>query len=434
LTPSLLRPTISPTVAREILYMIFSGIHIQEKRLEQDLAELGKFGWIPEAGIARPALSPADLAARAWLQDRMRDAGLEVREDAAANLIGRWNPESGNHPCIAFGSHTDAVPNGGKFDGALGVCAGLEAIRAIRESGIAPPCSLELVILTDEEGSHYAGTFGSRAMLGLLTEGEIYKSKGEKQPSLAHSLKRMGKDPEKVGEAVRSSTDFLAFLELHIEQGPVLESLGVPVGIVQGIVAIERYAIRVEGLAGHAGTTPMRSRDDALVKASRVIVEIHDTLSEMNIEAVGTIGALQVYPGAFNIIPGAVDLFLDLRAMEKSHLDLVRDRIRGIVARQSKVTMNPLLAKAGVSLDPRIMKAVENSCRQRKIPWHYLGSGAGHDAMTFQTKGIPTGMIFIPCVEGRSHCPEEAIRFEDAVSGTRVLADSILRLAFDQPH
>jgi len=414
--------------------MNFPKIKVRESRLERDLIDLGKFGEVGGGGIMRLALSPADLTARAWVKDRMREAGLEVREDGAANIIGRLKSKSDSDhaPCIAFGSHSDAVPNGGKFDGALGICAGLEAVRAIRESEVALPFPLELMILTDEEGSHYAGTFGSRAMLDLLAEGEICKSKGDKQPSLAESLKRMGKDPEKIGEAIRSPSAFRAFLEIHIEQGPVLDSAGIPIGIVQGIVAIERYTIRVQGQAGHAGTTPMRLRDDALVKASRIIMEIHEALRNMEAEVVGTIGRVQVYPGAFNIIPGAVDLFLDLRAMEDSVLAFARKRIQEIVARQSKAKMDPFLAKAGVSLDPGIMKAIEISCRERGILFHYLGSGAGHDAMTFQTRGIPTGMIFIPCKEGKSHCPEEAIRIGDAVMGTQILADSIVRIAFGQ--
>jgi hydantoinase/carbamoylase family amidase len=270
-------------------------------------------------------------------------------------------------------------------------------------------------------------------MLGLLMNGEIYKSKGDKQPSLADTLKSLGKDPDRLGEGVRPSSGFRAFLEVHIEQGPVLWSSGIPIGIVQGIVAIERYTIRVEGQAGHAGTTPMRLRQDALVRASRIIIEIHEALRDMDAGAVGTIGALQVYPGAFNIIPGAVDLFLDLRAMENSVLESARRRIEEIVAARENAVMNLFLAKSGVSLDPGVMKAIENSCRERSVPFRYLASGAGHDAMTFQTRGIPTGMIFIPCVEGKSHCPEEAIRIEDAVLGTQILADSILRIALADP-
>jgi hydantoinase/carbamoylase family amidase len=412
--------------------MIFSKIRVSQRRLEQDLIDLGRFGEVADGGIMRPALSPSDIEARAWIKRRMGEVGLEFKEDEAANIIGRLNPESRsqNAPCIAFGSHSDAVFNGGKFDGALGICAGLEAVQAIRETGVVLPCPLELMVLTDEEGSHYAGTFGSRAMLGLLMDDEIYKSKGGKLPSLADSLKQVGKDPQQLWKAMRPATDLIAFLELHIEQGPVLETLSHPIGIVKGIVGIERYIIHVSGQTGHAGTTPMDRRDDALVKASRIIIEIHEALRTMGTNVVGTIGTVHVHPGAFNIIPGEVDLFLDLRAMEESVLSSARERIQGIVSRQSKSKMDPFLKKAGVSLDPKIQQIIEVSCRERGFPFHDLDSGAGHDAMTFQTKGIPAGMIFIPCKEGKSHCPEETIRIEDAVMGTQILTDSIVRIAF----
>ena len=411
--------------------MDFSAIRINPGRLEKDLGELGNFGEVAGGGIMRTALSDADLSARAWLKDRMADAGLEVREDGAANIIGRWNPGAGSadSPCIAFGSHSDAVPNGGKFDGALGLCAGLETIRAIRESGIAIPCPLELLALTDEEGSHFAGTFGSRAMLDLLAEGEIHKSKGSDQPSIVESLRRIGRNPEEISRARRSPSEFRAFLEIHIEQGPALESLGIPIGIVEGIVFIERYILRTFGQAGHAGTTPMRLRDDALIKAARIILAVNEAVLAGGPDIVGTIGKVEVHPGVFNIIPGSADLLLELRSMKEPVLATVRKAIQDLIRSQQGAEMRPLLSKGGVRLDPQIIRAIELSCRNRGVAYHRMSSGAGHDSMTFQARGIPTGMIFIPCKGGKSHSPEESIRLEDAALGTQILADTILRLA-----
>jgi len=406
-------------------------IKIKPERLEKDLLDLGKFGESPGGGIMRPALSEADLAARAWLKGRMREAGMEVREDEAANIIGRWTPAGGSadSPCIAFGSHSDAVPNGGKFDGALGICAGLEALRAIRESGVPLSCPLELLVLTDEEGSHFAGTLGSRAMFDLLAEGEIYRSKGAGQPSFAESLRRVGKSPEEIGRAVRSSSEFLAFLEVHIEQGPVLESLGAPIGIVEGIVFIERFILRVSGRPGHAGTTPMRLRDDALVKAAKIILAVNEAVLAGGPEIVGTIGNVEVQPGVFNIIPGRANLLLELRSLKNPVLASVRGAIQEIIRSQEGAEMHLLLSKGGVRMDPKIMEAIRLSCRDRGIACHQMGSGAGHDSMTFQARGIPTGMIFIPCKDGKSHSPEEDIRLEDAAIGTQILADTVLRIA-----
>jgi hydantoinase/carbamoylase family amidase len=411
--------------------MDFSSVKVNERRLRKDLEDLGKFGEEPDGGILRPALSDADLMARDRFKGRMRDAGLQVREDAVANIIGRLDPASRapGAPCIATGSHMDAVLQGGKFDGAAGLCCSLEALRAIQQSGLSVPYPLELIVFTDEEGGHYAGTFGSRAMFGLLVEDEIYKSRGAGRPFLAQSLERMGKDPVQSGKAVRSPSEFRAFLELHIEQGPVLDSLGIPVGVVEGIVAIDRHMIEVEGKAGHAGTTPMRLRDDALVKAAGIVTAVNRAVRSQGADIVGTIGEMKVHPGAFNIIPGRVEMTLDLRSMQKSLLRAGRQKIKDIVRSTPGARLETALSKDGSRMDRKIMELIEESCRQRGVRWRRMGSGAGHDAMTFPTKGVPTGMIFIPCKEGKSHCPEESIRWKDAAIGAQILADTIMRIA-----
>lgn len=412
--------------------MDISAIRIQEDRLRQDLLDLGRFGEFSGRGIKRTALSDADLAARDWFKERMREAGLEVHEDAAANIIGRMDPAAGpkGEPCVATGSHIDTVAQGGKFDGALGICAGLEALRAIRESGLSLPCPCELLVFTDEEGSHFAGTFGSRAMFSHLQEGEMEKSRGAGMASLAQDLRRMGKDPEKIAQAGRSPSEFRAFLELHIEQGPVLEEMGIPIGIVDGIVHLGRYLIRVEGKSGHAGTTPMHLRDDALVKAAGIVTAVNEAVRSAGSEIVGTIGEFRVQPGVINIIPGEVEMALDLRSMKEAKLAFVKKKIEKIVHSTNQASMETILTKGGVKMDPEIMMAIELSCRERGIPFHRMGSGAGHDAMTFPLVNIPTGIIFIPCVGGKSHCPDEDIRFEDATLGAQVLADTMVRLAF----
>ena len=410
--------------------MDFSLLKVNGERLRKDLEDLGKFGEEPDGGILRPALSDADRKAREWFKRRMEEAGLRVREDGAANIIGRLEPASGpsGAPCIATGSHIDAVLHGGKFDGAAGICASLEALRAIGESGIPIPVPLELIVFTDEEGGHFAGTFGSRALFNLLGEGEIYKSRGMGRPSLAEDLERMGKDPGQIVRAVRSPSEFRAFLELHIEQGPVLDSLGIPIGVVEGIVFIDRYLVHVEGKAGHAGTTPMNLRDDALVKAARLITSLNRVFRSAGPGLVGTIGEMKVQPGAFNIIPGKVEMSLDLRSMRKTFLESVRKKIRKIVQSMEGVRLEMLNSKGGVKMDSGVMKTIILSCQERGVRWKRMGSGAGHDSMTFPTQGIPAGMIFIPCKEGKSHCPEEAIRWEDAATGAQILADTIMRV------
>ena len=413
--------------------MDFSRIKVTGERLRKDLEDLGRFGEEPGGGILRLALSEADLKAREWFKARMEQAGLKVCEDAAANIIGRLESSSGppGGPCIATGSHIDAVPHGGKFDGAAGICAGLEALRAVGESGIRLPVPLELIVFTDEEGGHFAGTFGSRAMFGLLGEREVYKSRGEGRPSLADRLKGMGKNPGRIDGAARSPSEFRAFLELHIEQGPVLDSLRIPIGVVEGIVFIDRYSIRVEGNAGHAGTVPMNLRDDALVKAAGLVTTLNRLFRSAGPGLVGTIGEMKVLPGAFNIIPGSVEMSLDLRSMWKTPLERVRGRMRKIIRSVEGAGLEMLNSKGGVRMDPAVMNALILSCRERGVGWKRLGSGAGHDAMTFPAQGIPAGMIFIPCKGGKSHCPEEAIRWEDAALGAQILADTVVRMALD---
>lgn len=411
--------------------MDISKIRVKESRLKKDLLDLATFGGEENGGLMRSALSTVDMEARRWFKDRMREAGLHVREDEAANLIGRFNSNLGpaDGPCVATGSHIDAVPHGGKFDGALGICAGLEAIRAIQESGIPIPRPIELLVFTDEEGGHFAGTFGSRAMFNLLAEGEIHRSKGNGQRSLAEDLRRAGKDPSQISRAVRSPVEFRAFLELHIEQGPLLDSARIPIGIVEGIVGIDRYFIQVKGKPGHAGTIPMHLRDDALVKAARIITAVNDALLAAGSDIVGTIGEMKVYPGAFNIIPGVVDMYLDLRSRNESAGLSMRNTLKRIVASVENARIELLLSKPGVTMNPAVMEAIARSCAERGTPYQRIFSGAGHDAMTLAARGIPMGMIFIPCLEGKSHCPDEEIRFEDAAVGTQILADTMMRIA-----
>jgi len=406
------------------------AIKVQADRLQKDLLNLAEYGQEPDGGMMRTALSDADLEARRWFKSRMKESGLHVREDAAANIIGRLDPTEGptDAPCIAIGSHIDTVLHGGKFDGALGICGGLEAIRAIQESGLFIPCPIELFVFTDEEGGHFAGTFGSRAIFKMLVDNEIHRSKGSGLPSIAQDLKRMGKDINSFDDVVRSPSEFRAFLELHIEQGPVLESIGVPIGIVEGIVASERYIIKVKGRAGHAGTTPMHLRDDALVKAARIITSLNNTIISIGSDFVGTMGQVVVKPGAFNIIPGSVNIFLEIRSFREVIITLGREAVQGVIRSFDNVHVEPVVSKGCVASDLAIMDMAELSCRERGIRFHRMGSAAGHDARTFAQQGVPTGMIFIPCKEGRSHCPEESINWDDAAVGAQILADTVLRI------
>jgi hydantoinase/carbamoylase family amidase len=208
-----------------------------------------------------------------------------------------------------------------------------------------------------------------------------------------------------------------------------LDSAGIPIGIVEGIVGIDRYFIKVKGRPGHAGTIPMHLRDDALVKAARIITAVNEALLAAGEDIVGTIGEMKVYPGAFNIIPGIVDMYLDLRSRNESARLSMRNILKRIIASVENAQIELLLSKPGVNMNPAVMEAIARSCEERGMPYQRIFSGAGHDAMTLAARGIPMGMIFIPCLEGKSHCPEEEIRFEDAAVGTQILADTMMRIA-----
>lgn len=405
------------------------GGEIDRDRLWSDLMALGKIGFGQGRGMNRPALSGADIAAREWLIERMNQAGLDIRVDAAANVIGRLKAGAPlSEKILLIGSHLDTVPQGGMFDGALGIAAGLECVRVIRENGIKLPWDLEIVDFSDEEAAYNAGTVGSRAMIGQLKPDEIFVSKTKGGSTFAAEMERMGKDPARIGEAVRDPKIFQWVLELHIEQGSRLESEGIEIGAVTGIVGIYRYIVTVKGEAGHAGTTPMHLRDDALVKAAPVFVMLPQWVQETNREMVGTIGQVTLEPGATNVIPGVCTFIVELRSMKASDMVSVRERLQSWAAAQRNVSVKTIYEKNSVSLSGPLLDAVIRAAESEGLSYMRMPSGAGHDAQSF-APFVPSGMIFVPCKNGKSHCPEEWIEPDQAADGCRVLLRTILELA-----
>ena len=407
-------------------------IAINPDRLWNDLQELAKIGYREGRGVSRPALSDADMAARQWLTDRMQATGLDVRVDAAANVIGTL-PATGARPqkVLAIGSHLDTVPQGGKFDGALGVLAGLECARVIRENGLELPWDLEVINFCDEEAAHNAGTVGSRAMLGQLQPEEIYVSKAKGMATFADALKRSGKDPQKIHEAARDPNLFEAMLELHIEQGSRLESEGVRIGVVTGIVGIYRYLVTVKGEANHAGTTPMHLRNDALVRAAPMFTLLPQWVRAQNKDMVGTIGQVTLEPGATNVIPGECAFVVELRSMAASDMIAVREKLDQWVGAQPDAAIRTIHEKGSVNLSESLIELIHQSSRAEGLSAIQMPSGAGHDAQSF-TSHVPSGMIFIPCYQGKSHCPQESIEPQQAGDGCQVLLATILVLARQQ--
>ncbi len=402
---------------------------INADRLWADLMALGEIGYAEGRGVTRTALSEADLAGKAWLIRKFEEAGLTVTTDAAYNVIGRLHCASPGAGLVAVGSHLDTVPQGGKFDGMLGVLAGLECVRTIREHGITLPWNLEVINFTDEEAAHHAGTVGSRAMMGLLSDGELDKSVGQGRRSFAEDLRAAGKDPAQIGEARRDPGEFTCYLELHIEQGRRLENEGIQIGAVTAIVGIYRYLVTVEGQASHAGSTPMALRDDALVKAAPVFTLLPQWVRERNPEMVGTIGRVELFPGATNVVPGRCRFVVEVRSQRTEDMVHLRAILQGYAAGRSGWQVETIFEKDGTPCAEQFVQAVADAATAEGLSCIRMPSGAGHDAQSLAAAGVPTGMIFVPCRRGMSHSPEEWIEPAQGAQGCQVLLRTLLSQA-----
>jgi beta-ureidopropionase / N-carbamoyl-L-amino-acid hydrolase len=406
---------------------------INSDRLRESLEALSQFGRNPEGGVSRVAWSSPDIEARRFVIDTlMARAGLKVRIDPAGSIYGRRDGKDGSAPVILFGSHIDSVPKGGNFDGDVGSMAAIEIMRTLHEKKIETRHPLECVIWSNEEGVHYGrGLFGSRATVGEFEPGE-FEERDEAGVHIRDAVRGIGGDLARIREALRKPGEIAVYLELHIEQGGLLDHAGVPIGVVEGIVGINRYHVRVKGFANHAGTTPMPERRDALVAASQLIIAVREETVREPGRQVGTVGKLSVAPGAPNIIPGEVELVIELR-------DLSLEKVEAIFARiQSRA--NEIARSSGTSIEIQrtsthkpalatgwVREAIEREAAALGLKTMILPSGAGHDAQML-ARIAPMGMIFVPSVKGISHSPQELTRWEDAANGCEVLLRTVLAI------
>ncbi len=407
-------------------------IQIDAVILQQYVDALGSIGWQAEGGIIRPVYSAAWVHARGQVAEWMRAAGLEVRGDAVGNLFGRLRGGDDSRT-ILTGSHLDTVPFGGKFDGALGILAGLVALRALREQAGQPRRSLEVVALCEEEGSRFEACYwGTRAMLGLIEADELERLRDEQDVSIAGAMRSAGLSPERYREAVRH--DLEAFLELHIEQGRVLYEERIHLGIVEAIVGLQHRRITVRGMADHAGTTPMDMRRDALQGAAHMAIEITQLAEQERRPAVVTLGIWSVKPGAVNVVPEEVSFSIDVRHPDEDTKQrlaaamLVRceaiARERGLTL-SSEITHESRPSRMDAALQAMLVQAAE-TCG---ASWKAMPSGAGHDSQEM-ARHLPTAMLFVPSLEGRSHSAAEYTSPEDAALGATVLATALRQLAY----
>jgi N-carbamoyl-L-amino-acid hydrolase len=405
--------------------------HVRQERLWGTLQKLGEFGKNPEGGVSRVGFTEADLAGRAYVMELMREAGLEVRIDPAGNIFGR-RAGSENLPVLLFGSHIDSVPHGGNFDGDVGSLGAIEVIRSLNEQKVKTRHPLEAVVWTNEEGGRfYAGLFGSSAAAGIMPAdvGERRDDAGEK---LSDWLKRMGGDASRIKEAKIAPGSVAGYVELHIEQGAVLEEANVPIGVVQGIVGIRDQTCTAVGFANHAGTTPMNRRKDALAAASRGVLAVREEIRADPGRQVGTVGWMKIEPGATNVIPGRVTFPVELRDLDAGKIDRIAARILQrfeAIGKEENVhiTCTSPDLEAPALTAPAFREVIRASASEAGLKTLELPSGAGQDAQNV-ARFAPVGMIFVPSRGGISHSPMEYTSPEQVGSGAEVLYRTILRL------
>lgn len=405
-----------------------SNVKVDQDRLEKRIFDLAEFGLQTNGETERVAFSDADINARNWVIKTLEDFGMVVKVDAAGNIIGTRKGSEASFKPIAFGSHIDRVPNGGNYDGCVGSMAALEVIETLNEHNISTKHPLEVIIFPNEEG----GVMGSRAMAGNLSKSAlgVVNSTGY---SMGEGIMRIGGDTTKLVEAKREKGSLTAFLELHIEQGGKLKKENLDIGVVEGIVGLNWWDVVFTGFANHAGTTPMNSRQDALLAAAKYIVAVNEITNSFEGAQVGTVGRIKAEPGAPNVIPGKVTASLEIRDLSLEVIQKVYQAIKKKteeIAEASNVTVAflPLDTTAEPALtDIGIQKEIESSAKSLGLSYQYMPSGAGHDAQDI-SRFAPVGMIFVPSKGGISHSPKEFTSAEDMANGANVLLQTILAL------
>ena len=403
---------------------------IQRERLVKDFEAMAQLT-APGEGINRLAFTDADWAGRQYIIDRMTDAGLFVEIDDFGNVIGYKLGKKPDLPVVMVGSHTDSVPNGGNYDGVVGVLSAIEVIRGMTDDGYEHDHTIAVVSFMCEESGRFGNaTLGSKAMRGELTLQDLHRLVDKQGISLYEALKSRNLNPDGI-ETLAYKRPVKSFTEIHIEQGKVLEHEQKTIGIVTGIAAPERFYVTIRGNADHSGATPMNLRHDALCGASKIILGIEEIASmQEEPPVVGTVGVVEVMPGAMNVIPGAVKLGVDIRSISKvarnSVVTLVKEFIDITAEKRGlSYTIETIAQDHPVEMHPAMIREIEEAVKSVGIEYMTMPSGAGHDAMHW-AEAVPTGMIFIPCRDGISHNPAEFAEMDDIVTGAEVL-DKVLR-------
>lgn len=388
-----------------------------------------------EKGITRVAYTNEEQACTQAFMRMCMDAGLQVRMDQCGNVIARRKGRNNDLPPVLMGSHLDTVYQGGKYDGVVGVTAALEVIRRLNDKGIQTDHPIEIISFACEESSRFGiSTLGSKAMTGQFDKEKVRHLKDRNGITLEEALELVALEIDTVEEASRIGEPIKAFVELHIEQGPVLENENKKIGIVTGIAAPVRFSIKVLGTPSHSGTTPMNMRKDALLGASEIALELEKVaLEEQEFGTVATVGVLEIDSGAMNVVPGEVEIKVDIRGTSTEsrqrvldHLYQTIDRVKN--SRKLEIICDEIIVEEPVLLSEEIIQTMETICKEKEIPYKLMPSGAGHDAMNM-VRLCPTGLIFIPSVNGLSHHPDEFTELDDIILGIDLLEEVILHYA-----
>lgn len=405
-------------------------MQININRLMQEIEYYAQYGWELDKGITRPSFSEEDYRVREVFINQLEKIGLLVTVDPIANIWAKLSSENENSSTIVIGSHLDTVPNGGKFDGALGVLVAKEIIQTLLENNISLKHHLEIVSFTAEEPNDFnLSTMGSRALTEKLTYSQLIKASDSKGTKLSDAVKKAGGDLEKLAEIKKEN--IAAYFELHIEQGQRLEKHNLSVGVVNRIVGIYRNYIQVYGEANHSGTTMMSDRMDALTAASEMVLAVEKVTRNFNTDAVATVGKLNVHPNAANIVPGLVDFILEIRSADreermaiKREIDKEFDRIQN--ARKVNIVAENILDQQETTFDSDIVRLLRETADSLEIPYTTLASMAGHDA-THLADITKTAMIFVKSIKGKSHCPEELSLAEDIADAANIMLHAVLK-------
>ncbi len=405
-----------------------TNIKVNEHRIEQRIFELAKFGKDSLGRGYRVAYTKGDKEGRGWFMGLMKKAGLDVSIDYAGNIIGKRKGKNPSLKPIAFGSHIDMVPDGGNYDGCVGSIGALEMIEVLNENNIITEHPLEIIIFSNEEG----GPVGSIAMAGGLTEKGL-KEHSQSGLTIAEGIKTIGGNPDSIQYCIRKKGDIKAFLELHIEQGGILEKENIQIGVVEGIVGIVDWDVTVEGFANHAGTTPMNMRQDALLAAAKLIIAAHEVINSVEGKQVVNVGKITALPGALNVVPGKVTLGLEIRDLSAEKIETLFREIEKratVIATSSKTTIrfarhdnvpHPALT------DQSLQQKIAASAKALGFTFKFMQSGAGHDSQDMALIA-PVAMIFVPSVGGISHSPKEFTKASDMANGANVLLQTILAI------